>query len=155
VWDFSTKGGRVEDKPIDKFVGQHRGLSNFGAPWLIHSENVFQAMKGKNWWDVLYVLGAPTPAEAKRRGRYEIECREDWEEIKLDVMYCVIQIKFAPGTENAKMLLETGDAELIEGNWWHDSFWGFDLRAEIGANHLGRLLMEWRAALREMEAENE
>jgi ribA/ribD-fused uncharacterized protein len=144
----------MENKTIDKFVGRYRGLSNFGAPWLIHSENLFQAMKGKDWESILYVLGAPTPGEAKSRGK-RVEIREDWEEIKLDVMWCVLQIKFAPGTENAKMLLDTGDAELIEGNWWHDSFWGFDLRAEIGANHLGRLLMEWREALREMEEENE
>lgn len=139
---------------IGEFKGKNRVFSNFGGPWLIWSEHLFQAMKGEDWESVLYVLASPTPGIAKQRGR-EVKCREDWEEIKLDVMYCVIQIKFRPGSENAEALLATGDQELVEGNWWQDDFWGFDLKREIGANHLGRLLMMWRDELNEMKEEEQ
>ena len=49
------------------------------------------------------------------------------------------------------MLLLTGGAELIEGNHWHDNFWGictcdkcWDKRQE---NQLGKLLMKIRNKL--------
>ena len=41
-----------------------------------------------------------------------------------------------------KKLIDTGDAELIEGNWWGDKFWG--VCEGEGENHLGKLLMEVR-----------
>lgn len=139
---------------INEFKGKHRFLSNFGGTLPITSEHLFQAMKAREWESMLYVLAAPTPGEAKRRGR-QIECREDWDEIKEDVMWCVIQVKFAPGTEYAKQLLDTGDADLVEGNWWGDSFWGFDLKSGAGRNELGKDLMEWREQLREIEQEGQ
>jgi predicted NAD-dependent protein-ADP-ribosyltransferase YbiA (DUF1768 family) len=43
-------------------------------------------------------------------------------------------------------LLETGDAELIEGNDWGDTFWG--VCGGKGNNFLGKLLMEVRKELR-------
>lgn len=47
--------------------------------------------------------------------------------------------------ELVKALLDTGTAELIEGNWWGDKFWGV-CRGQ-GKNHLGKLLMKIRVAL--------
>lgn len=44
-----------------------------------------------------------------------------------------------------RALLETGDAELIEGNTWNDTFWGV-CNGE-GENNLGRLLMKVREEL--------
>lgn len=50
-----------------------------------------------------------------------------------------------------KKLLETGDAELIEGNYWHDNTWGQcycpRCKNKIGENHLGKLLMKIRESL--------
>ena len=45
-------------------------------------------------------------------------------------------------------LLSTKDRELIEGNFWHDNFWG-DCSCKKcqdieGGNRLGKLLMEIR-----------
>ncbi|MBK9336371.1 MAG: NADAR family protein [Lewinellaceae bacterium] len=45
-------------------------------------------------------------------------------------------------------LLETGDANLQEGNTWSDTFWGVDLETGAGENNLGKLLMEIREHLR-------
>ena len=98
----------------------------------------------------LAILDAETPGEAKKLGR-ECPLREDWEEIKDDVMWYVLQTKFRAGSDCRKWLLETGEAELIEGNWHGDSYWGFCFKRQIGANVLGHLLMELREAIRESE----
>ena len=135
---------------IDRFDGENKVLSNFGGTLPITSEHLYQAMKSTDWEEQLYVLAAPSPRAAKYRGS-KVTLREDWDDIKEEVMWCVIQAKFAPGTAFAKFLLETGDAELIEGNWWGDEFWGFDFKKEAGANVLGKLLMAWRDELREID----
>jgi len=49
-------------------------------------------------------------------------------------------------------LLETGDRELIEGNYWKDTFWGVykdPLGHKHGLNHLGKLLMRIRFEIKE------
>ena len=43
-------------------------------------------------------------------------------------------------------LMETDDHELIEGNWWNDTFWG--VYKGKGENNLGKLLMEIRQRIR-------
>jgi predicted NAD-dependent protein-ADP-ribosyltransferase YbiA (DUF1768 family) len=43
------------------------------------------------------------------------------------------------------MLKATGDEELVEGNWWNDTFWG--VCNGVGENNLGKLLMKIRAEL--------
>lgn len=54
--------------------------------------------------------------------------------------------KFSNSPELAKMLLETGDAVLEEGNDWGDTFWG--ICDGKGENHLGKILMHTREKLR-------
>jgi len=71
--------------------------------------------------------------------------REDWELVKVGVMTRLIADKFTPGSVLALQLVETGFAEIIEGNTWGDRFWGV-CQGE-GANHLGRILMERRLFL--------
>ena len=44
----------------------------------------------------------------------------------------------------AQSRAEYSDAELIEGNTWHDTFWGVDLKTGEGENHLGKILMALR-----------
>jgi ribA/ribD-fused uncharacterized protein len=89
--------------------------------------------------------------EAKKFGR-TLVIREDWEEIKLQVMQYALNKKFAPGSELAKMLLATGHINLVETNYWHDNFWGdcyCQKCADIkGQNHLGEMLMRIRENLR-------
>lgn len=43
----------------------------------------------------------------------------------------------------SEMLEATGDAELIEGNHWGDTFWG--VCNGVGQNNLGKLLMAIRS----------
>jgi hypothetical protein len=60
-------------------------------------------------------------------------------------MYGLILGKFQDPELKTK-LLATGDAELIEGNWWGDVYWGV-CNGE-GRNELGKILMQVRDELR-------
>lgn len=115
------------------------------------SEHAFACAKANNEVDREWVANAPTPAEAKRRGR-AIKARPDWEEVKDQVMLDVLRIKFAPGTELAKKLLATGSEELVELNTWHDSYWGVCqctmCTNRPKKNQLGKTLMQIRDELR-------
>ena len=55
----------------------------------------------------------------------------------------------------AKKLIDTGDTELIEGNYWHDNFWGKcsceKCKNKPKANTLGILLMDIRSKLQKGE----
>jgi len=89
-----------------------------------------------------------TPGRAKKMGR-SLKLRPDWEEVKIDIMRGLLMQKFRPSILKRK-LLSTFQAELIEGNYWHDTFWGVCMgkcdfpHAALGENWLGRLLMEVR-----------
>ncbi len=112
-------------------------------------EHAYQAAKTLNAAarEKFRFLGV-TPARAKRMGR-SLKLRPDWEEIKIVIMYDLLLQKFKPSIPRRK-LLSTFQAELIEGNHWHDTFWGVCMgkcdfpHAPLGGNWLGRLLMEVR-----------
>ena len=80
----------------------------------------------------------------------KVKLREDWEDIKLEVMHNVVFNKFVnKSTSNlGYKLIYTGDAELIEGNNWKDKYWG--VYNGIGENHLGKILMKVRSELIEI-----
>lgn len=147
-------------KTIATFSGEHRFLSNF---WLVEiempprwrlpmdfdlkylsTEHAYQAAKTLDEDDRRWVQLAASAGEAKKRGG-RVVLRSDWDAVKLDVMWDLIVEKFSH-PDLRERLLGTGDAELIEGNHWGDTFWGV-CRGE-GANHLGRILMDVRATYR-------
>lgn len=135
---------------ITQFKGQYRFLSNFHPAEVMLEgetyptvEHAYQAAKFES--DVVrsHIRCADTAAKAKRLGsKYKI--REDWDLIKLAVMKGLLVQKFRH-PELAALLKATGDAELIEGNWWGDIYWG--VCEGVGHNHLGKLLMEIRSTL--------
>lgn len=90
-------------------------------------------------------------SEAKRLGR-RVNLRPDWEEVKYKLMVEVCYAKFTQNPEIGKVLVDTGDAEIIENTTgWHDNIWG-DCQCEkcinkIGRNLLGKALMEVRQRL--------
>lgn len=139
---------------IESFSGAHAFLSSF-HPVVVYLDGVacpsvevaYQAAKTLDPAERALIFNAKTPGIAKRLGR-SLTIRPDWNAIRLDVMADLIRQKFAPGTPLAAQLLSTGDAELIEGNYWHDTFWG--VCNGRGENHLGRLLMAQRAYLRSL-----
>lgn len=138
---------------ISEFDGQYRFLSNFfmqdfeyeGRVWK-SVEHAFQAYKF--YPDVARmeeVANCATPGKAKRMGRLP-GIRADWNQVRVQVMTDLVRIKFSVPYLRER-LLETGDEELIEGNSWGDTFWG--MCQGVGENHLGRILMQIRAEIRE------
>lgn len=135
---------------IDKFDGEFAFLSNFypctvrdGKLTFPSTEHYFQAMKTLDMVERINISRAATPGESKKMGR-SVKLRPDWEEVKLSVMETALRLKFAD-PELAAMLKATGDEELVEGNWWNDTFWG--VCNGVGENNLGKLLMKIRAEL--------
>jgi ribA/ribD-fused uncharacterized protein len=85
------------------------------------------------------------PAKVKQFGKI-IKLRRDWNDVKLDIMLWGIREKFKHN-DLKELLLSTGDEELIEGNFWNDTFWGV-CRGE-GENNLGKIIMRVRGELRQ------
>lgn len=136
---------------IDRFDGEYAFLSNYSAsPFRINyvlfptMEHYFQANKADNQNDYLHIAYAPTPGEAKRLGR-KIQLRPDWEKIKDNIMLTGLRKKFAD-PELRNLLLATGDEELVEGNYWGDTYWG--VCNGVGQNKLGKLLMQVREEIK-------
>lgn len=128
---------------IDCYMGPHRFLSNFHLKsvfwrgiWFNSNEHGYNFTKGigvepphnlVRFHSPLEIAGGKilpvyTSTEAKREGR-KIALREDWELIKYAVMLLLNIEKFSTNPER-QMLLNTGNATLREGNWWHDNIWG-------------------------------
>lgn len=133
----------MEQTAIKKFDNKYKFLSNFsnhsvkyrGIRYL-SAEAAFQAQKcadpkqAKDFSDLL-------PGSAKRLGR-KVKLRKDWDQIKEGVMFYVLQAKFDQHEWLRERLIDTGDAELIEGNTWGDTYWGV-CKGE-GENRLGYIL---------------
>lgn len=138
-------------------------------------ENVYQASKflTNNKNDLVYaklIATAQTPTQAFLYGRQKItkngfpakmalnptiqasldagiSPREDWENVKLDVMRECLRQKFTD-PELRKILINTGDSELIEHCPLNrDRFWA-DNGDGSGQNWLGKLLMEIRSEIK-------
>jgi ribA/ribD-fused uncharacterized protein len=75
-----------------------------------------------------------------------IALRPDWDDVKIDIMRSLVILKFHTFAHLRQKLMATGDAELIEGNWWGDVFWG--ICRGVGRNELGKLLVEVRTGMR-------
>jgi ribA/ribD-fused uncharacterized protein len=129
---------------ITDFRGRHGFLSNFyRSPIVIDDmrcatvEHAFQALKTLDTVAREHVRSAPTAAEAKKRGRVVL-LRPDWDAIRVSEMRRCLREKFSDLTLMAQ-LQATGNEELIEGNYWHDYFWG--VCNGRGENWLGKLRM--------------
>jgi ribA/ribD-fused uncharacterized protein len=132
---------------INSFSGEFDFLSNFSpseVSWAGNLyptvEHAYQAAKSKDCGVREMFMFYKTPGQAKREGR-KIQIREDWEEIKVNVMRTLLIQKFSDPVLLAK-LKATAPHELVEGNWWNDTFWG--VCRGTGKNMLGKLLMEIR-----------
>ena len=135
---------------ITRFRGAYSFLSNFYPVSIEYDgqvyaavEDAFQAAKTLDPKERMLIQLCQTPGDAKRCGR-KVTLRSDWNEIKIDVMHELLRKKFQ-NPMLRKKLLDTGDADLVEGNTHGDTFWG-QVKG-VGENHLGKLLMEVRAEI--------
>ena len=134
---------------IDSFTGDYFFLSNFyESPVTIdgityaNSEAAFHSYKCPERQREFTIL---SPKDAKRLGR-TVPLRPDWDEIRNHVMYNVCLMKFTQNIELTEKLLATDMDILIEGNTWHDTYWG--VCDGVGENNLGKILMAVRDSIR-------
>lgn len=136
---------------IDRFEDEYRFLSNFwpcrvvGDDGVEYSsvEHAFQAAKTNSREAKLRIKACVNPGQAKRMGK-KVNLREDWDQVKLDIMETLLRRKFSI-PELRILLLDTFTDKLVEGNTWGDRYWG--VCNGVGENHLGRLLMKIRDEL--------
>jgi ribA/ribD-fused uncharacterized protein len=116
------------------------------------SEHYFQAQKftDESAHDVIAQTVSPmNAAKLGRSTRWPL--REDWEQVKDDVMRTAVRSKVAQHRVVNETLLATGDAILVE-HTANDRYWG-DGEDGTGRNLLGKILMEVRAEIVGADAE--
>jgi ribA/ribD-fused uncharacterized protein len=154
-------------KTIDSFSGRYFFLSNFypapvyilvGRKWVKCQtvEHAYQASKTLIQRHRLRILHAVTPQEAKRIA-HSVELVSYWEDVKTVIMLELLRQKFSRSVLRSK-LNSTNPSTLIEGNTWHDNFWGVCVCGNdassngrcsgVGENRLGLLLTRVRKDVR-------
>lgn len=108
-------------------------------------ENYYQAMKTKNKSDQEKIR-VSSPSRAKYLGK-KVKLVSNWEYIKEKVMEKALRAKWSLPVWK-KLLLNTGDTEIVEWNNWNDKYWGATIKDGKGHNKLGLLLMKIRKDLR-------
>lgn len=144
---------------IKEFKNQYFFLSNFyeypiyyNKLVFCNAEAAFQAQKVINEKDQYKFINL-NASQARKLGK-TVQLRKDWEETKDNVMYEIVKRKFLTNKELQQKLLETKEEELVEGNWWHDTYWGVDSKTGIGQNKLGKILMKVREEAKNNNAIN-
>ena len=139
---------------ITRFRGEYEFLSNFyECPVTFEgltygsTEAAFQAQKCSTY-EERKAFTEYRPMDSKKAGR-NVSLRPDWDSVKVGLMEEIIRAKFTQNVGLAEKLIATGDRELVEGNSWHDLFWGADGKTLEGENHLGRILMKIRDELKQ------
>ncbi|MCL2106427.1 MAG: Cas9 inhibitor AcrIIA9 family protein [Oscillospiraceae bacterium] len=147
--------------PITRFEGEYSFLSNFHECEISHDDLVFQSVEAAfqsmkcQAHEERIPFQQMTASEARQAGR-KVQLRPDWEEQKLHIMYALVTEKFSSPDLRQK-LLGTGEAKLLEGNNWHDNYWGScgcpQCKGTPGHNYLGKILTRVRGDLAAMPQE--
>ena len=143
---------------ITSFSNEYYFLSNFYISYFTDDNNnewdcverFFHAQKTVNVEDFRKIYDATTPKLAKQIGR-RVKLRNDWENIKDEVMLTALKMKFMQNKTLADKLLATNEQRLVEGNTWHDNYWGdcsCSKCKQSGKNKLGLMLMQIRTMLK-------
>ena len=138
---------------IASFNKEFRFLSNFAPSVLWVNglvfptlEHAYQVYRATNSQDREKIRTAINPGRAKRIA-HSVEQSTTFHSRKVDIMLNLLEKKFKDSTLRAR-LEATGTQELVEGNYWHDNFWGNctcpDCGDITGENMLGKLLMQVR-----------
>jgi ribA/ribD-fused uncharacterized protein len=96
---------------------------------------------------------ALTPGETKKLARTlkaQGLQRPDWEQVNLPIMEDLVRQKFQK--PELRKLLAASDDIIVEGNYWHDCFWGAcycdKCASKPKLNHLGKILMKIREEIK-------
>jgi ribA/ribD-fused uncharacterized protein len=110
---------------------------NFYVAMKVPNNKIRQAERQK--------IAQMNPQKAKVYGR-TLTLREDWDEVKVDIMRVAVGHKFKEGTSWQKKLLEF-NKPIVEWNNWKDKFWGKCIFTGEGENMLGKLIEEQRTVV--------
>lgn len=112
------------------------------------TEHYFQFMRFKdiNPTYAQRIRDAATPRQAKMISMEIADRPENWSKIRVELLREANIVKYNSYPRLAKLLLSTGNEELIEANP-NDDFWGEGADG-TGQNMMGRILMEIRENLR-------
>lgn len=139
---------------INYFRGENFFLSNFATCKVVYEgveypsvENAYQAAKCKNVDDRKQFTSV-TASVAKQMGK-QVALREDWDSVKDEIMRELVNYKFNNNPDMRDKLLSTGNAALVEGNSWGDTYWGVDSKTGVGENKLGKILESVRESVKE------
>ncbi|MEL7222830.1 MAG: NADAR family protein [Bacteroidota bacterium] len=138
---------------INEFKGKYSWLSNFAPCEIEYNgrqfasvEHAYMSAKSEDSeWIAFCADASNSPGKVKRKSK-KIVLREDWGAIKVEVMRQLLQKKFSQQPYKI-LLLNTDDLYIQEGNRWGDTFWGVDLKTNVGENNLGKLIMAIREEL--------
>lgn len=138
---------------------QFGGLSNMASGFpiqissikILSSEALYQSCRFPQMPDIQEkIILEKSPMSAKMVSKpYRNLSREDWDDVRIDIMYWCLRVKLAQNFLTFGRLLEsTHDLPIIEDST-KDDFWGAirdknDSTKMIGVNALGRLLMKLR-----------
>lgn len=152
---------------INRFEGRWSFLSNFYPSEILHNgikyptvEHYYVAMKINSPQIIdgiqytlddarVYISKIENPSLVKRLGRTKLQIRKDWDDVRLKSMEWGLRQKFSKDPL-LQMLIDTNDHDLVEGNTWHDNFFGSctcEKCGNRGNNHLGKLLMMIRSEM--------
>lgn len=104
-------------------------------------EHYYQSQKTLDEKEAEIIRTVATPAQSKKLGK-QCNIREDWDDIKIDIMRKALLAKFTQNDDCRLLLLSTMGNDLIEDAPW-DSIWGNGPNGN-GKNLLGKLLVEVR-----------
>lgn len=134
---------------ITEFKGEFAWLSNFYWHYSMECtvEHKFQAEKaGDQSRAQIQILLAKTPGEAKRLGQ-QVVLPDNWDTERDKAMERALYWKFSREPMRS-WLIATYPIPLIEGNYWHDNYWGDcgcnRCRHAPGINKVGKMLMRLR-----------
>ena len=137
---------------IHSFHGTFRFLSNFHPCKIVYEgveypsvEHAYVASKTTDLAIRTTIQAVKTAGQVKRAGR-KLQLRADWNGVRLPNMELFLRQKFST-PDLRELLLETLPEELVEGNHWHDNYFGScscEKCNNQGQNNLGKLLMKIR-----------
>lgn len=141
------------EQRIISFTGQFKFLSNFWPCKVVLDgqtystiEHAYQAAKTLDFLERKKIQEADTASKAKKLGT-RVTLQENWIGLKNQVMNDLLVQKFARPSLLFDFLNETKEKNIIEGNWWHDLWFGkcfCSTHEGDGENHLGVMLMNIR-----------
>ena len=125
---------------LSNFSNHSIDIENFGK--FPTAESAFNAYKNPD--NKKYVekqSKSLNPLISKRLGKY-CDTRDDWEEIKYDIMYNILSKKYIQHKDIRMKLINTGLRPIILKTR-SDSYWGVNMELE-GYNNIGNILVKIR-----------